>query len=236
MVFGVAVFKEVAAASPTAIESGFYVSTSTDDLNWTHPQKALTMVTVFFTGRTCGVHPTLILPEVSGNSASGMLLYGLSENWGQVPHHLAGCPIHLKLNGSRSSTSSKRLAGSGVRTSEKRKTPDKPTSHRSRQKTASDLEFEQSLAGNYRLELTNLETGDSDSAMTLELHSDKTVTTSDGRSGTWDTTGKRLIVKVPDIKSSAATKTPSQHRQPSPKRQLRNSLKSRRKRTSPQPF
>jgi hypothetical protein len=206
MVFGVAVHSEMRAESPGAAESGFYISTSTDGLNWTQPQKALTMLTVFFTGRTCGVHPTLILSEVTGNAASGMLLYGLSENWGQVPHHLAGCPIHLKLVRGRTSGSSNRVTVSGVRNSDKRKASDKPSTIRSRQKTTSELEFEQSLAGNYRLELTNVDTGASDQAMTMELHADKTVTTSDGRSGTWDTAGKRLIVKVPDIKSGPATK------------------------------
>ncbi len=209
MIFGVAVHSEMRAESPGAAESGFYISTSIDGLNWTQPQKALTMLTVFFTGRTCGVHPTLILSEVTGNAASGVFLYGLSENWGQVPHHLAACPIHLKLARGRTNSSSNRVSVSGEHNTDKhstRKASEKHSNHRSPPKTASELEFEQTLAGNYRLELTNSENGATDAAMTVELHADKTVTTSDGRSGTWDTKGKRLIVKISDIETGAATK------------------------------
>jgi hypothetical protein len=209
MIFGVAVHSEMRAESPGPVESGFYVSTSTDGLNWTQPEKALTMLTVFFTGRRCGVHPTLLLSEATGNTASGLLLYGLSENWGQIPHHLAACPIHLKLVRGRTGSFSNHVTDSSVDNNEKHnalKTSDTKSNRRTRPKTASELEFEQSLAGNYRLELTNSESGASDSAISVTLHADKTITISDGRSGTWDTKGKRLIVQISDIETGAATK------------------------------
>jgi hypothetical protein len=206
MTFGVAVHSEMNADSPEAAESGFYLSTSTDGVNWSQPIKALAILTVFFSGHTCGVHPTLVLSEIDGRSATGLLLYGLSENWGQVPHHLTACPIRLRLVQEPGRGVPNRGTDRSGQNKEPHKVSKTTNSHRNQPKTTSDLEFERSLAGNYRLELTNAESGESEPSMTIEICADKTIKTSDGRSGSWDTRGKRLIVKIPDIETGAATK------------------------------
>jgi hypothetical protein len=85
---------------------------------------------------------------------------------------------------------------------------EKSTDHPTLPTKESQRAFEQSLPGKYRLELIDIESGDSNNSMTLELHPDMTFIASDGHSGTWSTSGTQLIMKNsdPDIESGPATR------------------------------
>jgi hypothetical protein len=71
--------------------------------------------------------------------------------------------------------------------------------------TVSDDEFEQSVVGKYRLELTSVKAGEHDRSNTLDLHSDNSVTVSDGHKGQWGIKGRQLVLTIEGFDIQPAT-------------------------------
>src|SRR5690606_2870634 len=100
MVFGVGVQSEIHSRPLKAVQSGLYVTTSKDGVNWAKPVQIEKVFAFVINTQECKVHPTLIVSRVSEDTLTGQLLYGYTPRWPETPHHLGSCPISVKLQGS----------------------------------------------------------------------------------------------------------------------------------------
>lgn len=94
-----AVYTEMNGSPPAVKESGFYISTSVDALEWTKPVKIATLFPVPSNGRPCSMRPHLVGYTATARSLKGTLRYAHSEDWGRVPQYLAESPIMINLAG-----------------------------------------------------------------------------------------------------------------------------------------
>lgn len=97
MVFGMGVTAEIHARPLRPIQSGLYITTSQDGINWAKPMQIEKVFAFVINTQECKIHPTLVVSRVSEDTLTGQLLYGYTPKWPDVPHHLGGCPITIKL-------------------------------------------------------------------------------------------------------------------------------------------
>jgi hypothetical protein len=90
MVFGVGVGSEIHGRPLKALESGIYITTSLDGVNWAKPVQVERVFAFVINTQECKVHPTLIVSRASASSLTGQLLYGYTPRWPDTPHHLGG--------------------------------------------------------------------------------------------------------------------------------------------------
>jgi hypothetical protein len=98
MVFGVGVGSEIHTRPLKALESGLYITTSHDGVNWAKPVQVEQGFAFVINTQECKIHPTLIVSRASATSLTGQLLYGYTQRWPDTPHHLGGCPISVEFN------------------------------------------------------------------------------------------------------------------------------------------
>lgn len=97
MVFGVGVQSEIHSRPLKAVQSGLYVTTSKDGVNWAKPVQIEKVFAFVINTQECKIHPTLIVSRVSDDTLTGQLLYGYTPRWPDTPHHLGSCSIKVKL-------------------------------------------------------------------------------------------------------------------------------------------
>ncbi len=97
MIFGVGVGSDIHSSPPRASQSGIYVTTSPDAVNWTKPIQVERVFAFVISTQECKIHPTLMVSRVSGDVLRGQLLYGYTPRWPDTPHHLGACSIAIKL-------------------------------------------------------------------------------------------------------------------------------------------
>ena len=97
MVFGIGVGAEIHARPLKPVQSGLYVTTSKDGVDWTKPVQIEKVFAFVINTQECKIHPTLIVSRVTDDMLTGQLLYGYTPRWPDTPHHLGSCPITIKL-------------------------------------------------------------------------------------------------------------------------------------------
>lgn len=99
ILFGVAVHTEIQAQLMPPKDSGLYISTSEDGIRWRKPHRIVPLYPMVLNNCKCAIHPTLLISSANSKSARGQLLYGFTQKWPDVPHHLAGRPITITFDG-----------------------------------------------------------------------------------------------------------------------------------------
>jgi hypothetical protein len=175
---------------PTARQSGIYFASSEDGIKWSEPQRVLLAHSIPYNNCEVAMRPSLVLRQVTAKKVSGDLIYGYSPSWGttapQVPHFMAKNPIAIST------------AQGTVQKPKSSHSTNESSSRRSSPISKSDSSFEKTLVGKYRLDLTDAD-GGATTAITLELHDDKSISTSDGRNGSWAAKGKQLVIKSENV-------------------------------------
>lgn len=97
MVFGIGVQSEIHSRPLKPVQSGLYLSTSKDGVNWAKPIQIEKVFAFVINTQQCKIHPTLLVSRVTDDTLNGQLLYGYTPKWPDTPHHLGGCPITVKL-------------------------------------------------------------------------------------------------------------------------------------------
>ncbi|WP_417379452.1 GYF domain-containing protein [Gimesia sp.] len=105
MVFGMGVQSDIQSRPMKATQSGLYLTTSKDGVDWTKPVQIERVFAFVINTQECKIHPTLVVSRVSGKTLTGLLLYGYTPKWPGTPHHLGGCPIKISLDRDSTTTS-----------------------------------------------------------------------------------------------------------------------------------
>jgi hypothetical protein len=160
------------------LRGGFSFFESEDGINWKGPTILFVMTDYPFVGREIACYPSLYIQGATSKGLTGTLLYAYSHNYG---HQAPQSPHYFVARSIQIRTATAKTS------------------------TTHPGQFDKRFVGKYRVEVKD-ESGATDNNLTLDLRDDQTASVSNGQSGTWETKGNRLFVKLPSMAIRPATR------------------------------
>jgi NPCBM/NEW2 domain len=96
--FSAGVYADYETHPPKAKESGVYMSTSTDAIEWTKPVKIQTTLHIFWNDRASLMHPFLMINRATETKITGHVMCRYTPRWPDNQGDLASTPIEITLD------------------------------------------------------------------------------------------------------------------------------------------